>query len=373
MEIVPAQSHLGRLLAWCEERGASDLHLRAGAAPSVRIDGALQRVPAETQPPLDEETFHAWMAEAFSAPTAARLREAREADLSFQHGALRYRGNFSRQKGLPAASLRAVLQQRAKLSELRLPGTLASLVDTPRGVILLCGPTGQGKSTTARALLQELNETHALRVISIEDPIEFVFEDVRAEFEQREVGIDTDSFAAGIRNAMRQDPDVIFVGEVRDRASLFAAMQAAETGHLVLTTLHADSVAQALGRIAEHFPAPEQPNVRGLLARNLNAVIHQRLLPATDGGRVPCLEILRHDAGVEEAIREGRLETLTALIEVATSQGMHTFDQYLTELLAAGVISRETALQYAVNPPKLEMALRGFTTQPAILQPDRNR
>jgi twitching motility protein PilT len=294
-------------------------------------------------------------------------------DLSFYHGALRYRANFSKQMGRQSFSFRSVPQQRLKLKDLELPESLLTLVDEPRGLILATGPTGQGKSTTLRALIQEINETRALRIITIEDPVEYVFTDERSQFEQREVGIDTASFADGIRNAVRQDPNVIFVGEIRDRESIFAAMQAAETGHLVLTTLHADSVAQAIGRIREYYPAAEQPNLNALLARNTNAIICQRLLPNVRGTRTPCLEVMRRNRGVQEAIAANNLELLTGIIETAVQEGMHTFDQYLTEMLAAGIISQPTALEYAVNRHRLEMTLRGFVSPTPILRRDEDR
>lgn len=373
METVAAHTPLSRLLAWCEQQEASDLHLRAGGVPSVRIGGELRKVPAELQRAPDPKELETWLNEAFSGATAARIVERREIDLSFFHGDRRYRANFSKQRGLQACSFRAVPQQRMKLRDLRLPDSLAALPAARRGLVLVTGPTGQGKSTTARALLQELNATRALRVITIEDPIEYSFADDRAEFEQREVGIDTASFADGIRNAMRQDPDVLFIGEVRDRDSIFAALQAVETGHLVFSTLHADSVPQALARLREHFPADERDNISSLLARSLTAVISQRLLPDVRGGRLPCLELLKRDAGVEEAIRKNDLHLLSGIIEASTQQGMHTFDQYLTELLAAGEITAETATHHAVNRHKLELARRGFGTQQAILRPDQDR
>src|SRR6185369_9719009 len=301
----------------------------------------------------------------------ARIKTELEVDLSFYHGYHRYRANFSKQKGSQSFSFRIVPQQRQKLSELNLPSSLADLVREPRGLMLVTGPTGQGKSTTLRALIQEINETSALRIITIEDPIEYVFEDYLSQFEQREVGIDTDSFENGIRNAMRQDPNVIFVGEIRDRESIYAAMQAAETGHLVLTTLHADSVAQAIARIREFYPSSEQDNISSLLSRNLHTVVCQRLLPNVYGTRTPCLEIMKRDAGVAEAIQTNNLHLLTGIIEVSINRGMHTFDQYLIELLAAGIIVRETAEHFAVNKHKLDMQLRGIVTQTAILKPDQ--
>ena len=370
MEQVRPGTKIGRLLDWCAQQAATDLHAQAGKPYVIRVHGELRRLPADPWSPPTPDEMLAQLREAFSTETSARIQHEREVDLSFYHRELRYRANFSRQKGLQSFSFRTVPQQRLKLNDLQLPVSLRELIREPRGLVLVTGPTGQGKSTTLRALIQELNETRALRIITIEDPIEYVFEDVLAQFEQREVGIDTASFADGIRNAMRQDPNVIFVGEIRDRESIFAAMQAAETGHLVLTTLHADSVAQAIHRIREFYPSSEQANTSSLLARNLKAIVCQRLLPNVNGTRTPCLEILRRDAGVQEAIQANELHLLTGIIEVSVNQGMHTFDQYLTELLAAGIVAEETARHFAVNRHQLDMKLRGLEGVTAILRPD---
>ena len=373
MEYVQPNTALGRILVWCEEQEASDLHAQATRPYTMRVHGRLRRVPVEMFSPPAEGELREMLRECFTAAACDRIEGQCEVDLSCYSGDRRYRANFSKQKGLQSFSFRAVPQQRMKLDDLELPASLRELLDDPRGLVLLTGPTGQGKSTTARALLQELNETRALRIITIEDPIEYVFEDDQSQFEQREVGIDTASFADGIRNAMRQDPNVIFVGEIRDRASIFAAVQAAETGHLVVTTLHADSVAQAIARLREHYPASEQSNLSSLLARNLNSVVAQRLLPNTSGTRTPCLEIMRRNAGVEEAIRTNDLQLLTGIVEVSINEGMHTFDQYLIELLAAEIITRETAERFAVNRHKLDLALRGIVTATGILRPDLGR
>lgn len=369
MESVPKTCRLSALLAWAESRDASDVHARAGSPFGVRIHGKLETVPVADWPAPDEETLRAWYLDAFSPSLNARILQKLESDASFQHGDIRYRANFNQQRGLPSLSLRRVPPQQQRLADLQLPDSLVKLVTEPRGILMVTGPTGQGKSTTARALIQHLNETQALRIVTVEDPIECVFADDRSHFEQREVGIDTASFADGIRNAMRQDPNVIYVGEIRDRDSIWAAMQAAETGHLVITTLHADSVAQAIGRIREYYPAEEQNGVSGVLARNLNAVICQRLIPNRQGRRTPCLEILRQDAGVRQAILENQLQMLSGIVEVSNHVGMHTFDQYLQELLAAKVIDVEVARQFAVNRHRLELSLRGIVTSLPILKP----
>lgn len=371
MERIQPNTALSRILEWCRDKDASDLHGQADRPYSIRAQGKLSWVPVELFPPPTEDEIFQQLRENFSDDLCRRIRGANEFDLSFYFGPQRYRANFSKQKGQQSFSFRTVPQQRLKLADLQLPVTLTDILVEPRGLVLVTGPTGQGKSTTVRALLQEVNETQSVRVIAIEDPIEYVFEDCLSQFEQREVGIDTASFADGIRNAMRQDPNVIFVGEIRDRESIFAAMQAAETGHLVLTTLHADSVAQAIARIREYYPSTEQQNIAGLLARNLKMVISQRLIPNVQGARTPCLEIMKRDRGAQEAILANDLHLLTGIIEASVHQGMHTFDQYLVELLAAEIITRETAERFAVNRHKLDLALRGFVTSAPILKPNR--
>lgn len=364
---------MSRILDWCEGQGATDLHGQSGKPFAIRLHGQLSRVPTDLFPPPTDDGLYQSLRETFAPSTCMRIEREREVDLSFYHGALRYRANFSKQMGRQSFSFRTVPQQRLRLQDLELPDSLLSLVDEPRGLVLATGPTGQGKSTTLRALIQEINQTRALRIITIEDPVEYVFTDELSQFEQREVGIDTASFADGIRNAVRQDPNVLFVGEIRDRESIFAAMQAAETGHLVLTTLHADSVAQAIGRIREYYPAPEQPGLSALLARNTNAILCQRLLPNVRGTRTPCLELMRRNRGVQDAIANNDLELLGGIIETSVNEGMHTFDQYLTELLAGGVITQQTALEYAVNRHRLEMTLRGYASATPILRRDENR
>lgn len=372
METIPEDCALGRLLAWCEAQSASDLHLRAGEVPVVRVQGRLKRVDESVAPVPDDVRLMAWFLDAFSSELNARITTAREMDASFYHGKSRYRANFSKQRGSQSASFRAVPLQTTSLADLQLPDSLVTMTDSQRGLLMITGPTGQGKSTTARALIEHLNRTTAVRLITVEDPIEYVFRDDQACIEQREVGLDTASFPDGVRNAMRQDPDVIFVGEIRDRESIWTAMQAAETGHLVLTTLHADTAAQAIGRIREYYPTAEQGAIAALLARNLQGLICQRLVPNLMGGRTPCLEILRRDAGVMDAIRDNDLQLLTGILEQSNHVGMHSFDQYLQELLVAGMIDEGTARQYAVNPHRLDLALRGINLSQGILKPLKN-
>jgi len=371
MEHVKPGSRLNEILHWVRELGASDLHLQEGKPARYRLEGRLKVVPAETVPLMNRERLLTLLGETLSDGVIADITRKAEVDLSLQMDETRWRANFSKQQGRQSCSFRVVPKHGLRLKDLRLPVTLRDVLKLPRGLVLLTGPTGQGKSTTVRALLQEINATQAKRIITIEDPIEFLFDDDLSQFEQREVGIDTASFADGIRNAMRQDPNVIFVGEIRDRESIFAAMQAAETGHLVFTTLHADSVAQAVGRIREYYPASEQDNISSLVARNINMIVCQRLVPDVDDKLIPCLEILQRDPTIQDAIVKNELNRLTEILEVCNHQGMHSFDQYLIELMAAGVVTQATARTYAVNRHRLEMLIAGYQSSQSILLPER--
>jgi twitching motility protein PilT len=371
VQSIQTGSRLGQILAWCETQQAGDLHVIASRPYTIRIDGQLVRLDPNEFPPMTQEEIYAALTENFTAEAVDSIRRRREHDLSFYHGANRYRANFSKQKGVQSFSFRFVPQENKTLSDLNLPQTLGDLVNELRGLVVITGPTGQGKSTTARALLQRVNLERAVRIITIEDPIEFVFEDQLAQFEQREVGIDTDTFANGIRNAMRQDPDIIFVGEMRDKESIHAAIQAAETGHMVVTTLHADSTSQGIGRLRLFYPTNEQSNISLLLSRHIKAVVTQRLVPSVAGHRIPCLEVLRVDLGAQQAVAENELHLLDGIIEAAVGQGMHSFDQYLIELLAARHVSEETARHYAVNRHRLDLMLRGIVTNASILKRDK--
>jgi len=371
MEYIKPDTHLHQVLTWIQDVGASDLHLQEGKPARYRIEGRLKTISTEQLPALSRQQIFALLGENFSPKSSERIEQKFEVDLSLQMGETRWRANFSKQQGRQSCSFRIVPKHKLRLKDLRLPETLNDVLTLPRGLVLLTGPTGQGKSTTVRALLQEINLTQAMRVITIEDPIEYIFDDERSQFEQREVGIDTGSFADGIRNAMRQDPNVIFVGEIRDRESIFTGMQAAETGHLVFTTLHADSTGQAIARIREYYPASEQSNISTMLARNINMVVCQRLIPDSDGKRVPCVEIMKRDRTIQQAIEQNELNRLTEILEVCTHQGMHSFDQYLTELMIGGYVTEATAKAYAANRHRLEMLLAGYQSSQGILLPER--
>ena len=374
MERVDPASELGKILVWCSGQRATDLHTQADRRYSIREDGKLRRIAPEQFPVPANDDVMRMLHQAFSNSIYERIEKQHEMDLSFLCAEVRYRANFSKQQGKQSCSFRVVPQHMLKLQDLELPDTVAGLVKEPRGLLIVTGASGQGKSTTVRALLQRLNETLALRIITIEDPIEYLFEEDRCQFEQREVGVDTESFADGIRNAVRQDPEVIFLGEIRDADSTLAAMQAAETGHLVLTTLHADSVPRAIDRIREFYPAPEQANASALLARSLNAMVCQRLIPSAAGKRIPCLEILKRNVGTQDAVARNDLALLASNIEASVNEGMHSFDQYLMQLFKSGYVTLETARHYANNWNRVEMDMHGFARSAgALLKPDPAR
>jgi twitching motility protein PilT len=372
MERIPVDNSLAKILAWCANQRATDIHAQAGRRIAYRVEGKLLRIPPETFPPPDNEALLQIIKEAFSTAAFEQIEKQHETDLSFMWGKLRYRANFSKQQGTQSFSFRVVPQKVPKLDDLQLPPTVSGLIQEPRGLVLVTGASGQGKSTTACALLQQLNETAPLRIVTIEDPIEYLFEEAQCQFEQREVGVDTDSFASGIRNAMRQDPEVIFIGEIRDRESMHAAMQAAETGHLVLATLHADSAAQAIDRVREFYPANEQDNAAALLSRTLHAMVSQRLIPSTFERRIPCVEVMKHNLGIQDAILRNDPHQLNGYIESSLNDGMHSFDQYLLQLYQGGRVTLDVARHYAVNWNKVEMESRGFVpAMPGILKPDK--
>jgi twitching motility protein PilT len=374
MEQVPLTTSLGKLLSWCNLQTATDIHAQADCRFAYRIDGELRRIAPEQFPIPANEDIMALLRDAFSHSICERIEKQHEMDLSFVCGKTRYRANFSKQQGKQSFSFRVVPQKIPHLNELNLPASVAGLMQELRGLLLVAGASGQGKSTTACALLQQLNESMALRVITIEDPIEYLFVESQCQFEQREVGVDTESFAAGIRNAMRQDPEVIFIGEIRDRDSIQAAMQASETGHLVLATLHADSVTQAIDRIREFHPVAEQANASALLARSLNAIVCQRLVPSTSNKRIPCLEIMRQNAGTRDAIARNDLTLLAGHIEASFNEGMQSFDQHLMQLVKNDLVTLETARHYAINWNRVEMESHGFApSMPGILKPDQGR
>jgi twitching motility protein PilT len=347
-----------RLLRTALERGASDIHLKTGAAPMFRI--ARQLCPSDMPPPTEEQ-MRELVGELLPPRLQEQFKQYREADFSHAaRGIGRFRANIFQQRGQLAITLRHVETAIPTLDELRLPAdTLRKIASSPGGIVLLAGAAGSGKSTTLAAIIEHINRTARKHIITLEDPIEYHFEDRLSEIEQREIGLDTASFETALRHIMRQDPDVIVIGEMRDAASFMAGLNAADTGHLVLTTLHANSAPQAIDRILDFFPSHEREPIRRQLGVTLNAIICQRLMNTRAGGVVPAVEILRNNDTVRKFFEDNHLDKLTAIIETG-DDGMMSFNQSLYNLVKSGVITEQEALVKSTTPQQLAMNLRGI-------------
>lgn len=339
------------------DAGASDVHLKPGAPVMVRIDGQL--VTAEA--PLPTE---AWIKSVLHALLPEQRRkefaEDHEIDFAFTEGELgRFRVNAFHQRGLPALAIRVVKRSLRNFTELNLPPELARMASARRGIVIIGGATGAGKSTTLAAMIEHLNQTERRHIITLEDPIEFLFQDSQSIIEQREIGLDTASYEAGLRRVLRQDPDVIVIGEMRDADSARAAMSAANIGRLVFATLHTSDVAQSIHRVSEFFPATERDFARRLFSQTLHGVVCQRLVRSVDGALLPATEVLFNTPSIARLIDEAKLEQVRGAMEMAGADGMHTFDQTLTRLVGAGRITREEAMANAANPDLLRMSFQG--------------
>jgi len=341
------------LLRVVVEREASDLHLKAGSPPVLRVDGRL--VPYESWPRLTPED----MQQAFEHVTTEEQREefARELELDFAysvHGLARFRVNAAIQRGTISLAFRRIYWTIPTIEELGLPEVCKVLALKPDGLILVTGPTGCGKSTTLAAMIDYLNERERRRVVTIEDPIEYLFRDKQCFITQRELGSDTKSFASALKRALRQDPDVILVGEMRDLETIATALTAAETGHLVLSTLHTPSAAQAIDRIIDVFPSHQQGQIRAQLSTTLQGVLYQALLPRADGnGRIVAVEVMIATPAVRNLIREGKTYQIPNVIQTGAQYGMQTLNQALKDLYQRGLITREDAFARSNNPDEL--------------------
>jgi twitching motility protein PilT len=347
------------LLRHMVERGASDLHLKAGNVPFIRIDGSLQPAPYPVLVPADTQAF----AEALMSERKAReFAETSEADLGYTlAGVGRFRVNVYRQRGLTGLAIRRVRSDIPTFDELRLPPVIRSLAESPRGLILLTGPTGTGKTTTIASMIGHINNTRRAHIVTIEDPIEVVHEDNLSIVEQREVGLDTDSYSAALKRVIRQDPDVIFVGEIRDSESALSAIQAAETGHLVISTLHTIDCTETINRVLDLFPPQQQREVRSSFAGALRGILSQRLVARADGrGRVPAVEVLVNTGRIYERIIDP--DATVEIVDVIADggfYGMQTFDQALVKLVEDGTAAEDEARRASTNPHDFALALRG--------------
>jgi twitching motility protein PilT len=358
---VERGSGLGRLLERLIEHRGTDLHLVCGLPPIVRVDGALRR---SGEAPLGEDELARLFRGLVDGPARARLAADGAVDFTLAlegaaGGAGRFRVNLHRERGRLAAALRSLPNRIPTLAELHLPAALAELVEPHRGLVLVCGPTGAGKSSTLAALVGEINRRRACHVITIEEPVEFVHASAAAVVEHVEVGVDAPSFAAALKAALRQDPDVLLVGEMRDLESISIALTAAETGHLVLSTLHSHDVVQTVHRVVDVFPAAQQAQVRHQLSLALSAIVCQQLLPRSDRpGRLPALEILTATHGVRHLIRQQTPEKLIHEIALGRRHGMVSFEASLARLVREGRVDRDEALARTTRPDEFEQLMR---------------
>jgi twitching motility protein PilT len=349
---------LYRLLRLGIEKGASDIHFQVGNLPLYRFNGNLVELRYKVLAPSDTEAIARMLLE--GDPRADEEMGFNELDLAFElPGEGRFRVNISRQRRFFNIVLRVIPLQVKSFEELNLPGVLRDIAQLRRGYVLVTGATGMGKSTTLATVINEVNRTRKAKIITVEDPIEFVFTHDKSIITQREIGTDTASFPAALRAALRQDPDVIMVGEMRDFETVDTSLKAAETGHLVFSTLHTSDVASTVNRLVSFFPTEEQMNVRARLADNIKAIVSLRLLVnKKEDGRVPAVEVLRSTRTIQECIRDpARTSEITEFIGRGRSEKMQTFDQHLLDLLKANKISVETALSAASNPADFQTKL----------------
>lgn len=349
MELTNRTVYLARLLDWARKKRALYLHAEEGQAFRVRVGGKMETVPVGIFPILNREEMNAGLDEFFEQETSLRLDTESETDFIFTYNNYRYRAHFGRQQERLYFSLRAVPRQMFRLKDLQLPVSMAKMARDRHGFVLFAGPPGHGKGNSARAALQELIDSMELGVITIEDPIKYVIPSGKCQVLQREVGIDIESTAAGLRSALRENPDIIFVNELSDCKSIDLAMQAADRGVLVIAITTADSTAEAIERLRERFEEGQQRSYDARFSRCLNAIYFQRMVPNMAQGRTPCVEICRGSEEISRSIREHELAKLTAYIEASVEMGMHTYDQYLIELQIAGVISRKVVRDYCLN------------------------
>ncbi len=336
------------LLAFSAKQGASDLHLSAGLPPMIRVDGDVRRI---NLPPMEHKQVHSLIYEIMNDKQRKDYEEFLETDFSFEvPGVARFRVNAFNQNRGSGAVFRTIPSKVLTMEELGMGNVFRDICAVPRGLVLVTGPTGSGKSTTLAAMMDYINDNKYEHILTIEDPIEFVHESKKCLVNQREVHRDTHGFAEALRSALREDPDIILVGEMRDLETIRLALTAAETGHLVFGTLHTTSAAKTIDRIVDVFPANEKAMVRSMLSESLQAVISQTLLKKNGGGRVAAHEIMRGTPAIRNLIREDKVAQMYSAIQTGASLGMQTMDQCLADLVARRVISREAAKSKAKMP-----------------------
>jgi len=344
-----------QIFTFAVEHGASDVHIKVNVPPVVRIDGKLRSIPDMAS--YTSEAARTDTLSTLNQHQQQAIQEARELDFSFYFGTTRIRSNVYFEKDNLVGAYRLIPDKLRTVQELGLPSIVEDMTKSRQGLFIVAGPTGHGKSTTLAAMINLINQTRSENIITIEDPIEYVFQNVRSIISQREVGSDTADFEHALRSSLRQDPDVILVGEMRDLETIAAAITLAETGHLVLTTLHTNNAAQTADRILDVFPPHQQAQVRSQLANILLGIVSQRLLPRINGGRIAAAEILVANTAVRTTIREGKTHQLNNIIQTGASEGMISLDDALAALVTRGEVSLDDALTWAIDPKHLKLKL----------------
>ena len=340
--------NINTLFKIATDKKASDLHLIVGRPPVLRIDGELKVIP--DMPTITAKMMNTLVFSIITEKQKAKFTAERELDVSYElEGSSRYRINLHFEKDNIGLVARVISSTIPSMEELELPPVATEMISKPAGLVLVTGPTGCGKSTTLAAMIQRINETRFAHVVTLEDPIEFIYQTNKSIIKQRQLGTDMNSFANALKHVLRQDPNVIMVGEMRDLETIAATITLAETGHLVLATLHTHNAAQTIDRIIDVFPPHQQSQVRLQLSVSLSGIISQQLLPRKGGGRVAAREILVNNAAIANLIRENKIPQIKTIIQTSADQGMMTMDQHLKELLKKGLIDEPTAMAYQID------------------------
>ena len=349
---------LKEMLQLVINRGASDLHLIPEIPAQIRVDGELTLLKEPT--PLSPEQIEDYITQMTTPEQKELFTGNKEVDFSYEFDHIgRFRVNAYYTKGSPAVAMRLIPQKVKSISELQLPSICHNLTQLRQGLILVTGPTGHGKSSTLAAMIQEINQNRNTHIITIEDPIEYVYTPDRSIISQREMLADTHSWNVALRSVLREDPDVVLVGEMRDYETIASALSVAETGHLVFATLHTNSAAQSVDRIIDVFPEHQQAQVRMQLASSLEAILSQRLIPSLQGGRVPAIEVLLANSAVRNLIREAKTHQLDNVIQTSADVGMNTLESSLAFWVKSNVISPEKAKEYSLRPEELQRLITG--------------
>lgn len=347
------KKELATIIEQIIEEKASDLHLSVGAHPLIRVSGTL--IPLLKKPILNDTDLDEFVQLLMRPDQYARFQNFEEIDFSYENSeGVRFRGNAFYQRGSMGIVLRLIPNVIRTYEDLSLPPILESFTERSQGFFLCVGPVGQGKSTTLAAMINTINQRRSEHIVTIEDPIEYVYQEEKALIDQREIGIDSKTFETALNSAFRQDVDVILVGEMRNKETISAAVTAAETGHLVFSTLHTNDAAQTINRIVDTFPAGQQDQIRVQLASSLVGIFSQRLIPRIEGGLVPAFELLINNTAVSNLIRENRIHEIPSVIETGLEQGMIDMNRSLARLVQNGLISVENAFTYSTNPKGLE-------------------